>query len=29
MIAASIVLSVALRTIITITVWTHWKAAHP
>ena len=29
MIAASIVLYVGLGLIIAITVWSHWKAAHP
>jgi hypothetical protein len=29
MIAASIVLYVGLGIIIAVTVWNHWKAAHP
>jgi hypothetical protein len=29
MIAASIVLYIGLGTIIAITVWNHWKMAHP
>jgi hypothetical protein len=29
MIAASIVLYVGLGIVIAVTVWNHWKAAHP